>query len=68
MVFGVHGDRGRRVAMLEVTMETNVDAGQGHVIIHLQPMEEPIAEERVWRSPTAQVTTFQSKKHNSLEI
>ena len=58
MVSGVHGDRGRHVAMLEVTMVTNVDAGQGLVIIHLQPMEEPIAEERVWRSPTAQVISF----------
>ena len=41
--------------MLEVTMETNVDVGQGHVIAHLQLMEERIVEERVWRSPTAQV-------------
>ena len=48
--------------MLEVTMETNVDVGQGHVIIHLQPMGEPIAEERVWRSLTAQVTTHHGQK------
>ena len=64
MVFGVHGDRGRRVAMLEVTMGTNVDVGQGNVIIHLQLMEEPIAEEKVWRSPIAQVTALQSQKQN----
>ena len=50
--------------MLEVTMETNVDVGQGHVIIHLQPMEELIAEERVWRSQIAQVTVLQNQKHN----
>ena len=68
MASGVHGDRGRHVAMLEVTMETNVDVDQGHVIIHLQPMEEPIAEERVWRSPIAQVTTLQSQKHNSYDV
>ena len=50
--------------MLEVTMETNVDVGQGHVIIHLQPMGEPIAEERVWRSRIAQVTVLRTQKHN----
>ena len=64
MVFGVHGDRGRRVATLEVTMEMNVDVGQGHVIIHLQLMEEPTAEERVWRSRIAQVTVLRTQKHN----
>ena len=41
-------------------METNVDVDQGHVIVHLQLMEEPIVEERVWRSPTAQVKSLGS--------